>query len=188
MAAGAGTIWGRISSISEVWLAVFRACCCGRSCAMRRGRGTRHAHCAGTASTRRGRCVGAASLLHPVRPRRDRCCGPIGLGPAGIRNGRARRPDGGELRVVRPGALLAKRPGCPRDCRAVHAAPRRRQNRGPETTKGRRGSPSLSSPAAILAVGDVHRHFEAEAHFGVGGLGPHGDCPFRSFRGGGQPW
>jgi hypothetical protein len=30
----------------------------------------------------------------------------------------------------------------------------------------------------LLAVGDVHRDFKAEAHFGEFGLGPHGIAPY----------
>jgi len=39
-----------------------------------------------------------------------------------------------------------------------------------------------SSPlirAVLLAVGDVHRHFKAKAHFGVFGFGPHGKAPYK---------
>ena len=35
-----------------------------------------------------------------------------------------------------------------------------------------------------LAVGDVHRYFEAKTHFGVLGLGPHDLDPLESINGG----
>jgi hypothetical protein len=43
--------------------------------------------------------------------------------------------------------------------------------------KGCRGSLFLPKPENRLAVVDVHRHFEAETHFGEFRLGPHGEAP-----------
>jgi hypothetical protein len=39
---------------------------------------------------------------------------------------------------------------------------------------------SPSGLAVLSAIADVHRDFKAKAHFGVFGLGPHGEAPSES--------